>query len=288
MLTINKIILPVDFPSTSLRVIHQAAMLAHHFHSEIVMLPVVAPAGHAAGVPEDGPSFVGWDMLAEINREAQKKQDQALTPELDGLAIRRVSVKGDLAQAIEQVAQQEKADLIMMPSHGFTFSQFLLGSVMARVLHGTGCPVWTSAHADKSHLQRFAIRSVLCSVDFNSRSHETVSWAKQMAAEFGARLTIAHVTGGVELWGPGGNYVNPHWKEELISDATQHIAELQQEMDTKAEVFIGSGDPPKILSQAVKQTQADLLVTGCYPYGVNLRTHGFAIIRAVPVPVLSV
>jgi hypothetical protein len=38
----------------------------------------------------------------------------------------------------------------------------------------------------------------------------------------------------------------------------------------------------------VKQTAADLLITGLYPYGLNLRTHVFAIIRAVPVPVLSV
>ena len=40
MLNIRKILLPVDFPNTSLHVIHQAATLAHHFHSEIVMLHV--------------------------------------------------------------------------------------------------------------------------------------------------------------------------------------------------------------------------------------------------------
>jgi hypothetical protein len=31
-----------------------------------------------------------------------------------------------------------------------------------------------------------------------------------------------------------------------------------------------------------------LLVTGCRPYGGHLRTHGYAIICAVPIPVLSV
>ena len=109
-----------------------------------------------------------------------------------------------------------------------------------------------------------------------------------MAAEFGARLTLAHVTATVEFWGPGGSYVNPEWKEALVGDASQHLAELQQDMGIKADVFIGSGDVPKVLSQAAKQTKADLLVTGCYPYGGNLRTHGYAIICAVPIPVLSV
>jgi len=252
------------------------------------MLHVVTAQSHAAGVPEDGPELAGWDMLAEMVGEAQKNLDQSLGPELEGLAIRRVLVKGDPAQAIVQTAQVEKADLIMMPSHGYTFNQFLLGSVTAKVLHGTECPVWTGAHVEESPVQEFAIRNVLCAVDFGPRSHKTVSWAAQMAAEFGARLTLAHVTAGVELWGPGGSYVVPEWKEELVSDASQHLAELQQDMGIKADVFIGTGDMPKVLSQAAKQTNADLLVTVCYPYGGNLRIHGYAIICAVPIPVLSV
>ncbi len=316
MLNIQKILLPVDFPNTWLPVIHQAATLAHHFHSEIVMLQVVTAQ---TGV---GPEIAGWDMLAEIVREAEKNQDQSLGQELEGLAIRGVLVKGDPARVIVQTAQMEKADLIMMPSHGQTFNQFLLGSVTAKVLHGSECPVWTGAHVEEPEGpptpnnplsmyggvairdkqltqangqevkqqpgQEFAIRSVLCAVDLGPRSDEAVSWAAQMAAEFGARLTLAHVTPSVEFWGPGGSYVDQMWKEALVGDASQRIAKLQQDMGTKADVLIGSGDAPKVLSQVAKQTKADLLVTGCYPYGGNLRIHGYGIICAVPIPVLSV
>jgi hypothetical protein len=59
-------------------------------------------------------------------------------------------------------------------------------------------------------------------------------------------------------------------------------------VNIKADLFVGSGDVPKILSQAAQQTKADLLVSECYPYGGNLRIHGYAIISAVPIPVLSV
>jgi nucleotide-binding universal stress UspA family protein len=288
MLNIQRILLPVDFPDTSLRVVHQAATLARHFHSEIVMLHVVTEQNHAAGVPEDGPEIDGRNMLAEIVREAEKKQDPSLGQELEGLAIRGVLGKGDPARAIVETSQVEKADLIMMPSHGSTFNQFLLGSVTAKVLQGTECPVWTGAHTEESPAPEFAIRSVLCAVDFGPRSHKTVSWAAQIAAGFGARLTLAHVTASVELWGPGGSYVDQKWKKELVGDASQRIAKLQQDMGTKADVLIGSGDVPKVLSQAARQTDADLLVTECYPYGGNLRIHGYAIICAVPIPVLSV
>jgi len=329
MLNIRKILLPVDFPNTSLRVVHQAAALARHFHSEIVMLHAVTAQSHAAGVPEGGPELAGWDMLAEIISGAEKKRDQSLGPELVGLNIRRVLVKGDPAPAIVQMAEEEKVDLIMMPSHGYTFNQFLLGSVTAKVLHGSECPVWTGAHVEeqveedaeesegpskvynplflyggvgvgetqmqavgheeqRQPMQEFAIRNVLCAVDLGPRSDEAVSWATTIASEFGARLTLAHVTPSVELWGPGGRYVDQKWKEELVGDASQRIAKLQQDMGIKADVFIGSGDVPKVLSQAVKQTKADLLVTECYPYGGNLRIHGYAIICAAPIPVLSV
>ena len=109
-----------------------------------------------------------------------------------------------------------------------------------------------------------------------------------MAAEFGARLTLANVTVSVEFWGPGGNYVNEKWKDELVANASEQMSKVQQELGTKADVFIGSGDVPKVLSQAAKETKADLLVTGCYPYAGHLRTHGYEIICAVPIPVLSV
>lgn len=288
MMKIKKILLPVDFPDTSLRVVHQAATLAHHFHSEIVMLHVATAQSHAAGVPEDRPELAGWDLLGVIIKEAQKNLDSSLGPELDKLTIRRMVVKGDAAQVIMHTAQEEKADLIMMPSRGETFDQFLLGSATAKVLHGTGCPIWTSALVEESPVQKFVLRNILCAVYFNPHDHKTVSWAAQMAAEFGARLTLAHVTAAVDFWGPGGSYVNPKWKEALVSDASQQIAELQQDMGTKADVFIGSGILPKVLSQAVKQTKADLLINACYPYGGHLRTHGYAVICAVPVPVLSV
>jgi nucleotide-binding universal stress UspA family protein len=288
MLNIKKILLPVDFPNTSLQVIHEAAALAHHFHSEITMLHVVTAQSHAAGVPDAGPELNGWDLLAEINKAAVKDKDEFLGPELDDLTIQRVLVTGDAAQAIMQMTEDEQIDLIMMPSHGQTFSQFLLGSVTAKVLNGTDCPIWTDAHVDESRKRNFAIRGILCAIDFDSRNHITLSWAAQLAAEFGAHLTVAHVTAGVELWGPGGSYVNERWKEELVSDASEHIAKLQQDVGTKADVFIGSGDVPRVLSKAVEQTNADLLVNGSRPYGERLRTHGYAIICAVPIPVLSV
>jgi hypothetical protein len=63
-LKISRILLPVDFPNTSLGVIHQAATLARHFNSENVMLHVMTAWSHAAGVPRESNELAEGDVLA--------------------------------------------------------------------------------------------------------------------------------------------------------------------------------------------------------------------------------
>jgi nucleotide-binding universal stress UspA family protein len=266
MLPIEKILLPIEFPTASTSVIHEAAILARRFGSEIVILHVLT----------------GSDKTID-------ESDQPLGPEFDAIPIRRMVRRGEPAWAALQVAEEEKADLIMMEPHSTTFERFLLGSTTARVLRGSGCPVWTGAYLEQLSAAAFDVRNVLCAVDLGPRSEVALSWAVPLAAEFGARLTLAHVTSRVEFWGPGGLYINEEWKKALYDDATERIHRLQQSAGIHADVFIGSGDVPKVLAEAVGKTHADLLVTACNPYGGHLRTtHGFGIICSVPVPVMSV
>lgn len=285
---IKKILLPVDVPIASLSVIHQAATLARHFHSEILMLHVATALSYAAGVPQSEHELANWDLLDEVIREAQKHHDAALGSNLQGLSIQRQVVKGETATEITRTSRAAKADLIMLPAHGFTFSQFLIGPAREEGSHEAECPVWTGAQRETPAVHPFAIRNVLCAVEFGVRCDIAVSWAVQMATEFGAHVTLATVTPGVEYWGPGGTSSNPKWKEELQGNASEQMAKLQKSAGVKADVFIGSGDAPKVLCQAVKKTHADLLVAGCYPYGGYLRTHGYGIMCAVQIPVLSV
>ena len=288
MLNIKRILLPVDIPIASLDVLHQAAVLARHFQADIVLLHVVTAQSRSYGVPKENGALAQWDLLAEIIREANNQGDLSIGPALEGLSIRRELAEGEVSELIVRTAEEQEVDLIMMPSYSRTFYEFLMGSVTAKVLHGTERPVWTGAHVQGSPEQKFAIHHVLAAVEFGPRADVTVSWAAQMATEFGARLTLANVTASVEFWGPGGGYVNEKLKEDLVGEASKQMSELQKQNGIKADVFIGSGDVPKVLSQAAKQTSADLLVTGCYPYGGHLRTHGYGIICAVQIPVLSV
>jgi nucleotide-binding universal stress UspA family protein len=170
------------------------------------------------------------------------------------------------------------------------FYRFLLGSVAAKVLHDSDCPVWTDAHLEEAPVREFTIRNVLCAVDLNYHSRNTVSRAAEMAAAVDATLTLVHVTAGAEIYGPGGSHVDPVWKETIVGVAAKEIANLQQDVGTKANVIIDSGNVPELLNRAAEETKADLLVIGHMPSGGHLGADGsgYAIIRESHIPVLSV
>jgi nucleotide-binding universal stress UspA family protein len=80
------------------------------------------------------------------------------------------------------------------------------------------------------------------------------------------------------------------WKETIRGNAIREIAKLQQDIGTKAEVIIDSGNVPELLSRAAGQTNADVLVIGHSPGRSHLGDNGegYGIIRESGIPVLSV
>lgn len=291
MLSIQKILVPVVFADTSRHVVNQAAWLARRFHAEIILLHVVTPYAYPAGLLESGHEITARDLHAHIVQRAEHDLDRALRAELDGISVTRLLLRGDPAREIVETARNRNVDLIVMSTRGEgIFYRFLLGSVTAKVLHETQCPVWTGAHLEEPPAREFSIRRVLCSVELNGHSRHTVSLAAEMAAAVNATLTLVHITSSVEIYGPGGFRVDPAWKETIVGMAAEEIAKLQQDIDTKAEVIIDSGNVPELLNRAAQRTEADVLVIGHIPGRSHLgdNGNGYAIIRASQIPVLSV
>ena len=291
MLSIQRILVPVVLTDTSRHVMHQAAWLARRFHAETILLHVVPPLSYPTGALESGDEITARDLHARIVQRAQMDLDRALPPEFDGIAGTRVLLRGDPAQEIVKTARDRSADLIVMSTHGHgAFYRMLLGSDTAKVLHESHCPVWTGAHLEETPTREFSIRHVLCSVDLSPRSSHTASLAAELATAVGATLTLVHITTSVEVWGPGGSHVDPVWKETIRGNAIREIAKLQQDIGTKAEVIIDSGNVPELLSRAAGQTNADVLVIGHSPGRSHLGDNGegYGIIRESGIPVLSV
>jgi nucleotide-binding universal stress UspA family protein len=291
MLNIQKILVPLVFVDASRQVGQHAAWLARRFHAEVILLHVVTPLNYPAGALEGGHEITARDLQAHIVQLAQQDLEQALRSELDGIAVSRVLLRGDPADEILKTARDQKVDLIVMSTRGHgAFYRFLLGSVTAKVLHESPCPVWTGAHLEEAQAREFSVRRVLCSVDLTEHSHHTASLAAEMAAAVDATLTLVHVTASVETFGPGGSHVDPAWKEAIVGFATKEMARLQQDAGIKADVIIESGHVPPLLNEVATRIKADVLVIGHLPQRGHLgdNGNGYGIIRASHIPVLSV
>lgn len=131
----KKIIVPIDFSDFSQLAIDQALDIAGD-DSVIRLVHVLVPMS----VMEPGVLY--GDITDESRIESVEKH---LREKYTGPKYAKVTpyaVIGDAGREITEYAEQENADLIVMPSHGHGFLKHLmLGSVAERVVRLAHCPV---------------------------------------------------------------------------------------------------------------------------------------------------
>ena len=269
----SALLVPVDFSERAAPAARYAKSLAIQFDSPIVLLHVVTPFQF-----EFGATDISGQMLAEVYRDrteqAARELDRFLPGELDGVPVDRLVKEGDPSTVIVETAH-DRAGLIVMPTHGYgPFRRFILGSTTAKVLHDADCPVWTGVHLEAAPTTPIPLRHVLCAVDLGQQSSKTLYWAAALAAQFGAQLTLMHVTLGASA-----------------DDARQEVERLQAFVHAEAEVLIETGDPPATICSAAGRLAADVLIIGrgsaAGVFG-RLRANAYSIIRQSPCPVVSV
>lgn len=288
MFPIAKILLPVDFSERANQAVRFAVPVAERFHSEIILLHVLPPY-REFGAMELASAMT--DILAARRTDAEQRIAGFLREELAPHRVRRLLLDGDPAREIVDCARREEAGLIVMPTHGYgPFRRLLLGSVTAKVLHDADCPVWTTAHAEAPTARGTALKRILCAIELSPSAPRALNWSAQLAAEFGAQLTLVHALAELDPRTEGYHF-SPEWRKFLVDNAETEIAALQQKAGTHAEVMLTMGPAPEMICEEARKAEADLLVIGRGDdAGIlgRLTGHAYAIIRQSPCPVVSV
>ncbi len=139
----HKIVCPVDLSEVSMGALRLAVSVADQCEASLVVMnvvePIVAPSDFTFGPLTTGEVE---DRLVERSEQALKE----LAANLD-LPPARVAVRverGRASSEIVRAAQEEKADLIVIGTHGYTgVAHVLLGSTAERVIRKAPCPVLT-------------------------------------------------------------------------------------------------------------------------------------------------
>ena len=130
------IVAPVDFSDATDQILDVAVELAEGEMSRLRLVHVLTPLESLA------PGMV-WGELPLDDRERKIREHAAGYFADKGLAGARFDVRlGHPAHEICEYAVAEKADLIVLASHGYHgIKRFLLGSVAELVLRHAACPV---------------------------------------------------------------------------------------------------------------------------------------------------
>jgi nucleotide-binding universal stress UspA family protein len=144
MLPIKKILCPTDFSEPSYVGLMGANELAEQFSAELLLVHVVSPF-HFYPSPEGAAGFNVSAYLEEMVNASQKSLDEVAKKRVSPhLAVRTVVLQGNPADQIVHLAASEKADIIVVATHGWTgWRRFIFGSVAERVVRLASCPVLT-------------------------------------------------------------------------------------------------------------------------------------------------
>ena len=278
------ILFPVDFSAASKTASGLIAATAAHFGARLLLLHVVQlpPAwyGDAAGVAFD-PAMDLEDDRAEKHRALSK-----LLVEAQNLEVAQYVSYGDPAQCIVEVAQDQRVDLVMMPSRGCgALRRFLLGSVTAKVLHDAECPVWTDVHLQAEQAPASS-GPILCAVDLRPEDVPAIVWAAEFADSWGVELRLVHAV----PWHEHGAAESAALRNAL-DEARTVVAKLEQAANIEAPVTIMPGKPAEVVHRTALKYDAGTIVIGegsLHKLMGRLRTSAYAIIREAPCPVVRV
>lgn len=206
---LHTLLVPTDFSGPADDALRHAEQLARHTAARLVLLYVFDDTEYAIG---SALGLGGPEGPVEVNRAAarilagEKLEGLAARVRAGGCPVEALLVVGSPVEIIINTAADQRADLIVMSTHGRTgWRRLVLGSVAEQVVRHAPCPVLAlhahraanlpSAAAEATGLAAapLQLRHILVPSDFSARSETALPWAEDLAREAGAQLTLLHV-----------------------------------------------------------------------------------------------
>jgi nucleotide-binding universal stress UspA family protein len=297
MVTISRILCPVDFSGHSRLALDYATVLARWYEAEVVALHAYSVAMVPATI---GAMPAMTTVGVPLTREEIERDLETFVRPLQAAHVKtRVTVAtGGPARTILETADRIQASLIVMGTHGASgFERLVLGSVTEKVLRKTRCPVLVvPRRADAPAGPKPFFRRVLCAVDFSPCSTKAVSWALSLAEEAGGALTFVHVVEGLDHEPLANAHFNvPEYQQYLVQDAEQRLRELvpgDAQTWCECQTVVRTGKAYREILETAHKLDSDLIVLGVRGRNaMDLALFGSTtnhVVRSAECPVLTV
>jgi len=258
----KKIAVPLDGSALAEKALPFAIGLAHQLNASLLLLRVTHLPVLLTDTPEHelGSLEVAESYLAGVKNTIT---NPALPNSLEAARVEVVVVYGETAPELIEMAPFEKADLLVMTTHGRTGIGRLLGSVANKVLLQSKLPVLLikpemsktrpfleETLTGNSYFNR-GDNKILVTLDGTPEAEAILEPAIQMAKETEATIHLLQVVmpftpvdfGGGYYYGTGLNLTDD--TEIRTTEATQYLSHIQerlsqQEVQTTTLVKIGN------------------------------------------------
>ena len=287
MITPKTILLPVDFSPSSVKAAAHARIMAKQFDSSVVTLHVMPPNQALVGDAGSAEAVYDWYNLQKPLLKV--KLEEFTTLHLAGCTTKVLFREGDPATEIVSAANEEKAGLIMLATHGYgPFRRFLLGSVAAKVLNDSRVPVLTSTHVEAPAGELEQIQNIVVAVEIDDRATKLIAAGDSMAKAFGATLHVVHAS--PDDGAGAAHFMDPAWRLDVAKILQEKLEISVQTAAATATVHVIPGEAAKVVRQLAQDVNAGLIILGRHldqSFLGRLRTHSYAIVREATCPVLS-
>lgn len=147
---IRKIMCPIDFSENSEHAMHYGIALAAAHEAELHLLHVTEPPIYPLSTDYFGPQFDSIEIIKDLEAISRKRMQESIeTAKEDYATVIGKVVAGTPFVEIIRVAREDRADLIVLGTHGRTgLAHVMIGSVAEKVVRKAPCPVLTVKHPE--------------------------------------------------------------------------------------------------------------------------------------------
>lgn len=141
-ISINNILVPVDFSKYSEISIDYAKEIANIFNAKLYLLHIIEEFNYPTHYLFEKKSIVDFvpDIVNISKLILQRYSEESTYPKIQ---IEQHVLKGHTSNEIVKFAENQDIDLIIISSHGKTgLDYLLLGSVTEKIIHLSPCPVF--------------------------------------------------------------------------------------------------------------------------------------------------
>ena len=222
----------------------------------------------------------------------------------EGIKAVAATSYGDVAKEIVQYANNNKIDLIVMATHGYSKAKkWMFGSVTQKVIYGTEIPVLLIKPKPSEISGEF--NRILVPVDGSAFSEATLPYVVELTKRTDKEILLLHVCEPPIVPSYGLKPINPTWKkyrddiwDEKEKMATTYLAKKSAELKknrvkvTSRIVKAQSGDVVKTIMQVSKEENIDLMAVATQGQtGISRRVYGSVanrIVEEASLPVLLI